>query len=494
MKGVFRAELLRWRRSNGLILLVLAALFSMLSAVIAMLGGGVRWDSYLASVVLWATGAAQPAAALLMALVNQRDEKARWGGAQWRQTGAKVLLLTRFCVVVVAILLMNVCVVLPPLIAGSLAIGGNVPLGKFAALALVLTIGACTLLPIYDLISRRLGLIVPIIIAGLWMIVGVLCAEKTDWKIIPPAWPIRALLPLLGTHANGTGLADTDPLRFENPMPATLLTLAVNLLIVILVLGGVRLAGKLSQIMAASRAVAPAVTSSTESFRALPTDRPKRVETRPWRAQFLSFKRTPVFWVPFVGLFLQCSVWFTWRGFSNYTVAFFQLVVIPLEAALLGVLGWSCHAGALRITATHVQGVVVLTVMRMLALWMVDVFALLAGTVFLALAHVDGAVMLRTVLVGASLAWMLTTLGYWLAARWGEGVAYAVQGAGFVLGLITGSGAFGTMLWPVSPWAWAYEPTTIGWGPTIAVTVVCACTGGVILCLAIAASHRHMLA
>jgi len=75
------------------------------------------------------------------------------------------------------------------------------------------------------------------------MLAGALIADKSFWYALPPAWPMRVILPLAEIQPNGIPLPPGSPLRDMSVIPPALVLSAV-VTIVALLIGGRYLARK----------------------------------------------------------------------------------------------------------------------------------------------------------------------------------------------------------------------------------------------------------
>jgi hypothetical protein len=75
------------------------------------------------------------------------------------------------------------------------------------------------------------------------LLAGALIADKSIWYVLPPAWPMRVILPLAEIYPNGLPLPPDSPLRDMTAIPLALALSAV-VTILTLVVGGRYLARK----------------------------------------------------------------------------------------------------------------------------------------------------------------------------------------------------------------------------------------------------------
>ena len=100
---------------------------------------------------------------------------------------------------------------------------------------------AVTALAVLVCVIWGLGPGVALGVAG--MMAGALISDKSFWYAVPPAWPMRVILPLAGIHPNGLALDADSPLHDTGVIPLAV-ALSAAATIVILVIGGRYLARK----------------------------------------------------------------------------------------------------------------------------------------------------------------------------------------------------------------------------------------------------------
>lgn len=221
-----RAEEIRTRGSAASYLPVIGIVIAGISAA----GIIITPDSQERAALLWqtlyVTGMATPLMTLLAGLTTSREQAAREGGTAWRAVNPRKVILARFLVLAAlsgifhAIAFWTVIPVL--LLAGAPT---DVPGILWAGLACwIATLGV---LAVAFLASERWGIIPVFLAAWVWQLIGTLTAESALWPAIPPAWAVRAMLPILGAHQNAVPLSPDDPLAHESPALALALCVAL---------------------------------------------------------------------------------------------------------------------------------------------------------------------------------------------------------------------------------------------------------------------------
>lgn len=487
MSGMLLAEARRWPRSGAWTVPLLGLAFGIVQfAIVFVTGSATGWDGLIAGNVMWATSLAGPAAALLLVLVHVRERRARGGGAWWRSGSPTIAGVCRMLVSLVVVAITNLLVLAPATVIGYLAAPETFPAGRLLVLAGTLTLGAVGLYPLLDLLAARWGTVAPLILAVAWTLAGVLTAEDEWWMLIPPAWPVRAVLPLLGTHANGIALAPDDSLTAENPAPAVLLAAAtLALLVVIYLLAGRALRSPRAHMKPAKpesqSAPAEEVQVATASFAPLPMGPVKRGRSSLLLGQPGSLRRTPLTWLIAAGLIAHLGVVLLWQS-PGYAEGFAELALLPVGAALLGVIGWTSTRDAWPAIATTPHRTGRIAFARLITLWLLLAGTILIASVLTLMTDADPGRTLRAGLLSATVGWMLLVATFWLTARFTPGVAAAVNGIGLIVSLVLGAGELSTALWPYAPWAWAHTPATAGW-TTTAVIAAFSTLIGAILCV-----------
>lgn len=487
------AETRRWQRSALLIVPVLGLVMATIQGLVTLgTGQATTWSQVQAGNVLWATSLAQPTAAVLLGLVHRRERLARAGGTWWRPVTSLQTGLARLLVTVGVVLIMNLLVVLPTLLTGLLVVGAAPPLGRVTALAVLLTLGCVAMLPLYDLLAGRWGLAVvaPVVIG--WSMIGVLTAESPLWWAIAPAWPIRTVLPILHTHANGVGLEPGAALAEESPLPAAALVVGwvvLGLIIFSLVRHRADHRGGASSTGTRRRPGTRRTEPGEPADPAALLTPPRRVRPRPIVAQFTVLRRTVIGPLIIAALSAQLFILLIWHR-PGYSAGFFELLVLPAGASLLSVLGW--HAGSAGWRALAVRGIPVGRLIRsqLIAYSMIITGVALLSTGLILITGEDPSRAVRGLLLAITVGWMLMLLAWWLTVAVGAGLAYAVLGLGIVTGLVLGAGELAGRLWPFGAWGWAHSGTT-SWSRTLIIMIITLVVGAALIPAVTTAARRR---
>ncbi|MGV0437244.1 hypothetical protein ACUY2R_09895 [Corynebacterium mastitidis] len=215
-----RAELLRTRRSAVAWLPLLGVLIGGLSVVLPAVASDRRDAAVLLSWQgMYITGMAAPLTALFCVLAERRECAARCGGTQWRpfspaaQRAARVLVLAGLLGAFTAL-------TFGPSWYAALLWGYD-GAGAILLAGLASWWGQVGVLCVSLLLGRFTGAVAPLLCAVAWQAAGLLCAEWPHWWAVPPAWPVRLELPLLGTHASLLPFSPDEPIPHPWPVLAT---------------------------------------------------------------------------------------------------------------------------------------------------------------------------------------------------------------------------------------------------------------------------------
>jgi hypothetical protein len=440
------------------------------------------WNGVLAWNVVWVTGLATPAVGLLAGAVALRDRAGRDGGTSWRPVNPLAAAGARWCAMAVAVLVMDLLAVVPVLLVGAGM--GRPPVVRVVLTALVVALGGVAMLPVWDGVARRWGLFASTACALGWGVAGVLSAETSHWWLLPFGWPIRAVLPLLGAHANGTLLPPDDPIAVASPAPAIGLT--VGLLIVVCAAAAVIVARQLpvQGSYRIGRRVAPSLQGAglraiqlplirRQGPRPQPGVRPGR---SPWapsgpqtaiahrhgspaRALSLSLRNTGLAPLAAGAIAVQVGAVVIWHS-SSYSSLLFEVITLPVVAGVMPVLVWSTIAPAWRALAIRpVRPGRLSRGLRIAVGGYVVGFALVSSGIEL-WARVSQAHFVRVVVISVTLGLALMGLHLWLAVRFSTLVSVAVLGIGMLVSLLTGVSNLASDLWMWGPWTWAGIATT----------------------------------
>ena len=491
---MLRAEFARWRRSSLLAIPIIGLAFGFLQFVVLWgAGSSGSWDRLIAGNVLWATSLSVPVSALLLSLVQLRERRARGGGTWWRVGSNRTTGICRMFVTALMMFATNVLVLAPTAIIGALASPAAALLTRLITLAGVMTLGSILLYPVFELLSARWGITPSLILSVAWLITGLVTAESRSWVWNPTAWPIRALLPLLKTHANGIALEPGDPLQVESPgLAIGLTTLGLLLLAAVyLILAGASYGkSSASRVRRISDPTRQHLQDSTASFATLPAHMKPRGHARPLLASLRSLKRSSLTWLIPALFVVLIAVIAIWRN-PHYSTGVFDLAMVPVTGTLLGLFGWTTGQDAWRTTAATGTEIYRLVIAKLTALEYILIATTAISCIALVLSGVGVDRAIRGFILGVSVGWMLLVGTHWLTARWSPGLAAIVQGIGLVFSLVLGAGALATQFWPIAAWAWAHTPASLAWPYTALVSLLAVGIGWAFVPLTIRAARRR---
>lgn len=230
--GVIRAELIRTRHSAvqwfpavGLVLGAISSALAIATAGAASADVIIFWQS------MYVTGMAMPLMALLAALAETRERRARSGGTDLRPVSPVRVRMGRLLV------LCAVSVVFHGANFGVtwffVLLGGVEGSGRLFTTGMLAWTGSLGVIAVAGVVARFSGMIPVLVLAVIAQVAGTLVAESETWWAFPPSWPIRLLLPVLGVHANAVPLEPGESISGGDPLGApTALILTLCLIVV----------------------------------------------------------------------------------------------------------------------------------------------------------------------------------------------------------------------------------------------------------------------
>ena len=102
--------------------------------------------------------------------------------------------------------------------AFALVVTGQPQVPRLLCAGVLSLFGSCALAGLFTSVARRTNLVVSLLAGIAWQVVAIAGAEKT-WLLLPPAWPMRLLLPVIGVHPNSVPLEPGDEL-YDAPLTA----------------------------------------------------------------------------------------------------------------------------------------------------------------------------------------------------------------------------------------------------------------------------------
>jgi ABC-2 type transport system permease protein len=247
MTGVVTSELIKYRRTSTRKLLVLGPVGLVMSySLVGLLGETeTSWSLFLTVIynwwpVLWVpTGAA-----LLAALAVSNETRAgTWRILRARPTRPAALYAAKLVVLALHTLLSALLLAAAALLMGMLLVDEPVPWAPLILGALLPWLSALPLLAIQLWVATSLGLAGSVVLGVVGFLLGAMIAETAWWVCVPWSWPVRAVIPIMGFHANGVPLAPGDPLRDPAVVPQVIL-LSLLVFAVVGMLGAMRFGRK----------------------------------------------------------------------------------------------------------------------------------------------------------------------------------------------------------------------------------------------------------
>lgn len=475
--GVLRAELLRTRHSAvqwfPLVGLLLGVVSSGLATAVA---GAPDVDIIVSWQGMYVTGMAMPLMALLAALAEGRERRARCGGTDLRPVSPRRVRLVRLLVLwaVSAVFhLANYGATWLFVVVGGGAGGGFSGSGVVVSTGALSWVASLGVLAVVSVLARYLTVVPVLVLAVIAQVSGTLAAESGSWLFYPPSWPIRLLLPVLGIHSNAVPLQPGEILGGPEPLGAAtaavlnLLLIVVGTALAVTVSGRrtwrLRLAGR-----RAGRAASVAPPTSPAPVPAAGALARPGTCRRPASPRFsdalagvaLALRGTLATPAVLAAAVLMLVVGVVYP--PSYATQLWTFVLLPLGAGLLPVITWPVMAAAWRVSVLEnhrspgaylVWQAAVVAVLTVVA----AVAALLAGA--------DVAPVLRSSALSVLVGTVLVLVATALCARVGTGAAVAATVLWTVVSLTLGGDVLAdTVLWILAVPAWPL--TALGAGRT----------------------------
>ena len=308
------------------------AVFGLLSVGTSTLVSGQGFQSAPYSwMVVYTTGLAAPTVALAASLTQRREHQARSGAIQYRPIPKPLI---------AGIQLAGISALMLGFLLSAFAIirFAGAPSSAWLA-AFVSWIGSLSYLVLFNPIAQRYGMPLTIISAFAWGIIGTLTAEKPWWFLSAPAWPVRAVTPTLGVHANGLPLEPTNPLLNESPAPAILLCLLFTAVLALVAVMPVE-----------ERAASKSELRKTKKTRTVVSDfkfelTPRGQRRNPRKlslgAIFLGMRSTGAYPLCLAAV---CALFAARMLYSpGFAEGFYTFAILPVGCALLPTISWRTH-------------------------------------------------------------------------------------------------------------------------------------------------------
>lgn len=452
-----RAELIRTKHSAsgyfpvvGLVLCLLQGLAWWGIATQPLTG----WNQMFGWQSLYATGLVAPLTALLVALTVVREQRARDGGTRWRPLAPRTALTARALVLALELCAFNFVITVPLLLFGWAHGLTHAPLARLTGAWIALWLGSLLAAAVALVVTRVANMYVAVGLAIAGQIGGVNQAESTTWMWQPWTWPVRAILPLLGIHPNGTALDPDSSIWHQNPWIPTGMA--------VLLAAGIAAAATMIKLPKRRPRSRPRSGTTSDAAPATPA-RQTAVDTpvilgRPRRTAAVarSLRGTPIGPLMAAALAAIIGTGAIWD--ANYVDGLTTWLTIPLGTCLLACLTWTAQAPAWRIMTLRASPQRLGTI---LLGWSLATLTLVVATAAVTIAITGGGHVFRSGIlfwtVGAT--WLVVCL--WLATRIGPAAAIGTTLILLVTSVVFGSTWIAnTNLWLAGPLAWPISANT----------------------------------
>ncbi|MDT0453391.1 hypothetical protein [Streptomyces hesseae] len=456
LPATLRAEFAIWRRSAVTYLPLGGLAFGLVNTALyvstgsAQAGTGKTWHDVLGYQNLWAMFVGPMLTALLVATATRVDDTARGGSTWYRPVNPLYRHMSRFGVLALRSLLLNVLGgVTPLLIVGLMNSAQRVPLDRAVEAVVVPWLSQLGMLALLLWVARQTPWSVVLGVGFAWTMLAVVNAESASWAALPFTWLDRGALPLIGTHANGVALEAHSALAEASPWPPTIL--GALLAVPFLLLPQLHLPRTATQTAKHRTTPTRAAGAAPSAAAAAPDIRPGAPRVLPAVAGML--RGTSLTWMcpAAVGLI---ALWLSWHD-PNVSIQLFTLLILPIGTLVLGLVAWSAVGQGWRAVAARSTG----AARPALALTGITVGIAVAMSLVIALVYLVAGIPAGhawpLAVTGAAVGGMLTSFSLWLAMRTSQAVAVVVGIIGILVGVLVGGTTMQQTLWPVIPYSWA---------------------------------------
>ncbi|WP_269919423.1 lantibiotic immunity ABC transporter MutE/EpiE family permease subunit [Caldifermentibacillus hisashii] len=242
MIGFIQSEWIKYRRTltpwiivcGPLILALAQAIFNIIAPI------GATWEHTWMNVFNWWSVVGIPiGAALLSALsVSYEKRSGAWKVLRVNSFSTNKLYWAKYTILSIQTLFASVFFTIFVFLFNFWQVSGELIILDVLTGSIVAWFSALAQLAIMVWIAHMIGFGGTICVGLAGFVSGVLMAEKSYWIINPWAWPIRALEPIFGFHANGKALENDSPFWDPSVIPIAIF-LSIIGVIVFLILGSV---------------------------------------------------------------------------------------------------------------------------------------------------------------------------------------------------------------------------------------------------------------
>ncbi len=351
--GIIQAEIVRtkgsavqWFPLIGLSIGITSSTLAFWSAEGHDASGALAWQA------MYVTGMAAPLLALLAGLAEDREKANRYGGTDIRPVSPYAIRAARIGVLIVVSALFHL-----------MNFGSSWALtildGREGANSLLVAGGLafmCSIstLCIFSLVARYFSILMTLLAAVVYQAAGTLLSESALWNLLPPTWPVRLLLPVLGVHSNAVPLTEGELLAQETPLQGIVLNslfALVTLSLTVFARGRQRkVTNKKNTQAQPQQSISPA-QFSLDSVYASPDfsgrNSPDNLALALSSIRMALF-RSSISWLLFavLAVFGMMAIFYP----ASYISGFYTFFVLPLGAGLLPIVSWKLLSSAWRVT------------------------------------------------------------------------------------------------------------------------------------------------
>lgn len=225
MYSIIKAEHLKFRRTFGKILPIIAPIVTLL-LVLALTGG--LEDAFPAGAWNWWYATLLPGTLAVMCYLSiTKDKKNRYYNLKSLFISGKKLILGKILYLGLGLLVANIIILVGTTIGGAI-FGTTISASGAVTATVLLTISYLWEIPVYLFLSARWGMFADVFVCMVISICGVATvADRSSWWVFPPSIPIRLMCPTLGLLPNGLPIPDGSELSSINVLlPGILVSLA----------------------------------------------------------------------------------------------------------------------------------------------------------------------------------------------------------------------------------------------------------------------------
>lgn len=212
----YRRTLTPWFMIGGPLVMVLAELTIWLLSPYRR-----TWPFVLLMVYNWWVTLALPFGSTLLAALSSSYERrsGMWSVLRTYPASPSTLYTAKFIVLAAQTAIANVLFAVYLLATNIWLNSGTIPWRSLMLGVAVGWLSGLALLAVMLWLSTAFGFGMAIVLGLVGIVSGVFTSEKPAWLFDPWAWPVRALAPVFGFHANGLPLEPNSPLWDPSVVP-----------------------------------------------------------------------------------------------------------------------------------------------------------------------------------------------------------------------------------------------------------------------------------